>query len=49
MRVTTVGIDLTKNVLQVHGVTKHCNKVFNNQLRTKYLLLRIPVIVNTSP
>ena len=38
MKITTVGIDLAKNVLQVHGVTEHGKKVFNKQLRPKQVL-----------
>ena len=33
MKVTTVGLDLAKNVFQVHGVDAHGKKVFNRQLR----------------
>ena len=38
MKITTVGIDLAKNVLQVHGVTEHGKKAFNKQLRPKQVL-----------
>ena len=31
MKTTTVGIDLAKNVFQVHGVNEHSKKVFNRQ------------------
>lgn len=33
MKVTTVGLDLAKNVFQVHGVDSQGKKVFNRQLR----------------
>jgi len=33
MKVTTVGLDLAKNVFQVHGVDAHGRKLFNRQLR----------------
>ena len=38
MKITTVGIDLAKNVLQVHGVTERGKKAFNKQLRPKQVL-----------
>jgi transposase len=38
MKITTVGIDLAKNVLQVHGVNGRGKKVFNKQLRRKQVL-----------
>ena len=38
MKITTVGIDLAKNVLQVHAVDEHGKKVFNKQLRPKHVL-----------
>ena len=38
MKTTTVGIDLAKNVLQVHGVTEQGKKVFNKQLKPKQVL-----------
>lgn len=38
MKITTVGIDLAKNVLQFHGVTERGKKVFNKQLRPKQVL-----------
>jgi transposase len=33
MKITTVGIDLAKNVFQVHGVSKHGKAVLRKQLR----------------
>lgn len=38
MKITTVGIDLAKNVLQVHGVDEQGKKAFNRQLRRKDVL-----------
>jgi len=38
MKITTVGIDLAKNVLQIHGVNKQGKKVFNKQLQRKQVL-----------
>jgi len=38
MKITTVGIDLAKNVLQIHGVNKQGQKVFNKQLQRKLVL-----------
>lgn len=35
--VTTIGIDLAKNVFQVHGVDKHGKVVFRKQLRRKQM------------
>jgi transposase len=33
MNVTTVGIDLAKNVFQIHGVNEHCKPVLKKQLK----------------
>jgi transposase len=33
MKVTTIGLDLAKNVLQVHGITDDGNVAFNRALR----------------
>lgn len=33
MNVNRIGLDLAKNVFQVHGVDRHENKLFNRQLR----------------
>lgn len=38
MKITTVGIDLAKNVLQIHGVNKQGKKVFNKPLQRKQVL-----------
>lgn len=39
MKITTVGIDLAKNVLQIHGANERGKKVFNKQLRRKQVLV----------
>jgi transposase len=33
MNVKTIGIDLAKNVFQIHGVDEHGKRLFNKQLR----------------
>jgi transposase len=38
MKITTVGIDLAKNVFQIHGVNEKGNKVFNKQLKRHQVL-----------
>ncbi len=38
MHVTTVGLDLAKNVLQVHGVTADGTIAFNRSLRRAQVL-----------
>jgi transposase len=38
MNITTVGIDLAKNVFQIHGVDRHGRKVLARQLRRDQLL-----------
>ena len=38
MKITTIGIDLAKNILQVHGVNEQGKKVFNKSLRPKSVL-----------
>ncbi len=37
MKITTVGIDLAKNVFQVHAVNEAGKKVFNKQLRREQM------------
>jgi transposase len=37
MQVTTVGLDLAKNIFQVHGVTENGEVVFNQALRRAQL------------
>lgn len=38
MQVTTVGIDLAKNVFQVHGIAENGEAVFNRTIRRAQLL-----------
>ncbi len=38
MQVTTVGLDLAKNIFQVHGITGDGEVVFNRALRRAQLL-----------
>ena len=38
MQVTTIGLDLAKNVFQVHGLTEDEEVVFNRPLRRAQLL-----------
>lgn len=38
MEVTTIGLDLAKNVFQVHGITEDEEVVFNRPLRRAQLL-----------
>ena len=38
MQVTTIGLDLAKNVFQVHGITEDEEVVFNRSLRRAHLL-----------
>ena len=35
---TTIGVDLAKNVFQVHGVDEEGNVVFRRQLRRRQML-----------
>jgi len=46
MKTTTIGIDLAKNVLQVHGVNQRGKKTFNKPLRAKQVL---PFFVQLPP
>ncbi len=39
MQVTTIGLDLTKNLFQVHGVTSEGEIAFNRSLRRAQLLV----------
>jgi transposase len=39
MKVTTVGIDLAKNVFEVHGVDAHGKTVMKKQIRRDQLIL----------
>lgn len=38
MQVTTVGVDLAKNVFQVHGIAETGEVVFNRTIRRAQLL-----------
>lgn len=38
MKITTIGIDLAKNVMQIHGTDKHGNAVLRKQLRRNQLV-----------
>ena len=38
MEVTTIGLDLAKNIFQVHGITKDEEVAFNRPLRRAQLL-----------
>ena len=38
MMITTVGIDLAKNVFQVHGVNEHGKPVLKKQLKREQML-----------
>ena len=38
MQVSTIGVDLAKNVFQVHGVDSACKVVITRQLRRKQVL-----------
>ncbi|WP_034711932.1 IS110 family transposase, partial [Acidovorax sp. JHL-9] len=37
MKITTIGIDLAKNVFQVHGVDEHGKTVFNKPLKREQM------------
>ncbi len=37
MKITTIGIDLAKNVFQVHGVDEHGRAVFNKPLKREQM------------
>lgn len=38
MQVTTIGLDLAKNIFQVHGITEDDEVAFNRPLRRAQLL-----------
>ena len=46
MKVTTIGIDLAKNIFQVHGVDERGNAVLRKQLKRPQLL---PYFANLPP
>ncbi|HEY9207481.1 MAG TPA: IS110 family transposase, partial [Acidovorax sp.] len=37
MKITTIGIDLAKNVFQVHGVDEHGRTVLNKPLKREQM------------
>ena len=53
MKVTTVGLDLAKNVFQVHGADERGHKVFNRQLKhaqmMEFFVKLPPCVVATAP
>jgi transposase len=46
MKITTIGIDLAKNVIQVHGVDAHGNTVLRKQLRRNQV---VPFFLELEP
>jgi transposase len=46
MQITTVGIGLTKNVIQLHAVNQHGKAVLKNPLKRNQVL---PFIANLAP
>lgn len=38
MKATTIGIDLAKEVFQVHGVDEHGKRLFNKQLNRSQIV-----------
>ena len=46
MKITTIGIDLAKNVLQVHGVDERGKTVLKKQLRREQVA---PFFANLPP
>ncbi|SPW32405.1 Uncharacterised protein [Edwardsiella tarda] len=38
MSVKTIGIDLAKEVFQIHGIDEHGNRLFNKQLKRAKML-----------
>ena len=44
MQITTVGIDLAKNVFQIHGVNEHGKPVLRKQMRREQAA-RVKVVV----
>lgn len=37
MKITTIGVDLAKNVFQLHGVDRHGKTVLKKQLRREQM------------
>ena len=46
MKITTVGIDLAKNVFQVHGIDQHGNVMLKKQLKRAQMA---PFFINLPP
>jgi hypothetical protein len=46
MQITTVGLDLAKNVIQLHAVNQHGKAVLKNSLRRNQVL---PFFANLTP
>ena len=38
MKITTIGADLAKSVIQIHGVDSHCNTVLRKQLKRSQVM-----------
>ena len=49
MRITTIGIDLAKNIFQVHGVTEDGVIAFNKSLRRAQMLPTVLLKVKPLP
>jgi hypothetical protein len=47
LQVTTIGVDLAKNIFQVHGITEDGTVVFNRSLRRAQMLTFF--LENSSP
>jgi len=48
MSITTIGIDLAKNIFQVHGVTEDARVAFNKPLRRARILPFLPKLSRVS-
>ena len=46
MKITTVGIDLAKNVFQIHGIDQHGKAVLKKQLKRAQMA---PFFINLPP
>ncbi len=42
MNVKTIGIDLAKEVFQIHGVDEHGKRLFNKQFKRAKMLSFLP-------
>ena len=49
MSITTIGIDLAKNIFQVHGVTEDGRVAFNKPLRRARILPFFLSYLSTAP